>query len=207
MVEEAQPADLRVSDAEREHVVELLQRAVSQGRLDVQEFSERLDASMAARTRGDLEKLLADLPGALLLDRDDLVARDFLHLRGGLRGLKRSGYWLVPPTLRVTAVRGHIDLDFSAAEFSSPVTIVELRLGLNGATLVVPEGSTVDADDARMLAGAVKDRTVKQPRRGKQHFIVRGSVKVGDLRIRYPRPARRGPITVLRENRERRTPS
>lgn len=190
MAEDAQARDLRVSDAEREHVVELLQRAVSQGRLDVPEFSDRLDAAMAARTRGDLEKLLSDLPGALLLDRDDLVARDHLHLRGGLRGIKRSGYWLVPPTLRISSARGRAELDFSAAEFSSPVTIVELRLGIGGATLVVPNESTVDADDARLLAGAVKDRTVKQPRRGKQHFIVRGSVKIGDLKIRYPRPPR-----------------
>jgi hypothetical protein len=37
------------SDAEREHVIDLLQRAVGQGMLDLAEFSDRTDAVLAAR--------------------------------------------------------------------------------------------------------------------------------------------------------------
>ncbi|MGH3785806.1 MAG: DUF1707 SHOCT-like domain-containing protein [Pseudonocardiaceae bacterium] len=54
MAGDVEPHDLRVSDAEREHVGELLQRAVGQGRITVDEFTERMDAAMAARTRGEL---------------------------------------------------------------------------------------------------------------------------------------------------------
>ncbi|PTR23552.1 uncharacterized protein DUF1707 [Rhodococcus sp. OK519] len=55
--------DLRVSDAEREYVGELLQRAVGQGMLWLGEFTERMDTVLAAKTRGELNAVLADLPG------------------------------------------------------------------------------------------------------------------------------------------------
>ncbi|MGF7120298.1 DUF1707 domain-containing protein [Rhodococcus sp. TAF43] len=55
--------DLRVSDAEREHVGELLQRAVGQGMLSLGEFTERMDTALAAKTRGELNAVLVDLPG------------------------------------------------------------------------------------------------------------------------------------------------
>lgn len=55
---------LRVSDAERHAVAEILQDATAQGRLDVEELEERLEAAYAARTYGDLVPLTADLPDA-----------------------------------------------------------------------------------------------------------------------------------------------
>ncbi|RVW01355.1 DUF1707 SHOCT-like domain-containing protein [Rhodococcus xishaensis] len=58
--------DLRVSDAEREHVGELLQRAVGQGMLSLGEFTERMDTVLAAKTRGELNAVLVDLPGIQL---------------------------------------------------------------------------------------------------------------------------------------------
>jgi hypothetical protein len=60
------PRDLRVSDAEREHVAGLLNRALERGLLDLDEFSTRLTAAMAARTRGELNALLLDLPGVVV---------------------------------------------------------------------------------------------------------------------------------------------
>lgn len=54
--------DLRVSDVEREDAVRRLRRAVGEGRLTVAEFDERAVAAYAARTRGELADLTADLP-------------------------------------------------------------------------------------------------------------------------------------------------
>ncbi|SEL83855.1 DUF1707 SHOCT-like domain-containing protein [Rhodococcus maanshanensis] len=59
--------DLRVSDAEREHVGQLLQRAVGQGMLSLGEFTERMDTTLAAKTRGELNAVLVDLPGIQLV--------------------------------------------------------------------------------------------------------------------------------------------
>ena len=54
---------LRLGDAEREQASALLRDHYAEGRLDTEEYSERLDAVWAARTRADLRPVFADLPG------------------------------------------------------------------------------------------------------------------------------------------------
>jgi Domain of unknown function (DUF1707) len=53
---------IRVSDAERNAVAELLGQHYADGRLDQVEFDERVNRTMAAKTRGDLMGLFDDLP-------------------------------------------------------------------------------------------------------------------------------------------------
>lgn len=55
-------AGMRASDAERDVVMSQLGVHFKDGRLDQDEFNERLEAAAAARTRGDLAALLTDLP-------------------------------------------------------------------------------------------------------------------------------------------------
>ncbi len=55
---------LRVSDADRNAVAELLTQHYAEGRLDQAEFDERVGRTMAAKTRGDLAGLFDDLPEA-----------------------------------------------------------------------------------------------------------------------------------------------
>ncbi len=54
---------LRLGDAEREQASALLRDHYAEGRIDTEEYSERLDAVWAARTRADLRPVFADLPG------------------------------------------------------------------------------------------------------------------------------------------------
>ncbi|MGH3630638.1 MAG: DUF1707 SHOCT-like domain-containing protein [Sciscionella sp.] len=54
--------EFRVSDADRERTAELLQRGYATGRLELDEFSERLHEAYAARTCGQLAALTDDLP-------------------------------------------------------------------------------------------------------------------------------------------------
>src|SRR5687768_11574634 len=54
--------DLRASDADRESVVARLRLHGEAGRLDVDELEERVGAAYAAKTHGDLTRLLRDLP-------------------------------------------------------------------------------------------------------------------------------------------------
>jgi hypothetical protein len=53
---------IRASDAEREHHLELLREHAAQGRLTIDELSERLDRAYAALTREELAALVEDLP-------------------------------------------------------------------------------------------------------------------------------------------------
>ncbi|MGH3377892.1 MAG: DUF1707 and DUF4870 domain-containing protein [Actinoallomurus sp.] len=54
-------SELRVSHAEREPVVERLQQAYADGRLDMAELDLRLQLAMTSKTRADLDAVLADL--------------------------------------------------------------------------------------------------------------------------------------------------
>src|SRR3954462_15594152 len=53
---------VRVNDAERQAMVARLQAACGEGRLTLDEFSERVGMALEARTSADLEQLTVDLP-------------------------------------------------------------------------------------------------------------------------------------------------
>ncbi len=53
---------LRASDADRERVAELLRSATVEGRLLAEELEHRLESAFSARTYGELDTLVADLP-------------------------------------------------------------------------------------------------------------------------------------------------
>ena len=55
--------NIRVSHAERTVVADRLSKHYGDGRLDEEEFNERLDRAMKAKTRADLDGLFNDLPG------------------------------------------------------------------------------------------------------------------------------------------------
>jgi hypothetical protein len=55
---------MRVGDAEREAAAAELREHYASGRLTLEELNERVDKVFAARTRGDLNALMTDLPSA-----------------------------------------------------------------------------------------------------------------------------------------------
>ena len=58
-------ADVRVSDAERDEVVEQLSRHTGDGRLTLEEFEQRVEQALNSRTRGELDATLRGLPSAV----------------------------------------------------------------------------------------------------------------------------------------------
>jgi len=63
------PAQLRVTDQDREHVVEHVKVAYAEGRFDKLEFDERLERAMTARTHGDLTPIMSELYGVNAVPR------------------------------------------------------------------------------------------------------------------------------------------
>jgi Domain of unknown function (DUF1707) len=55
--------NMRASDADRDRAAALLREHHAAGRLTPDEFSERLDRAFAAKTVGEIDGLLRDLPG------------------------------------------------------------------------------------------------------------------------------------------------
>jgi Domain of unknown function (DUF1707) len=64
VTEPVRPEDMRISDAERTEVQDRLRLAHDVGRLDLGEFDERVKSVWAARTRGELSRVTADLPAS-----------------------------------------------------------------------------------------------------------------------------------------------
>jgi hypothetical protein len=88
----------RVGDAERARTVDLLKEAHVAGYLTLAEIDERLSAALAARTRSDLERLLADLPPEWRSRQEPQPAAP----RG--RGIAPVALWLLPMLLVVAIV-------------------------------------------------------------------------------------------------------
>ncbi len=56
-------AQLRASDADRDRIVDRLHRASTEGRIGHDELEQRVSDALKARTYGELEATVADLPG------------------------------------------------------------------------------------------------------------------------------------------------
>ncbi len=56
---------MRAGDGDRERVAAQLKHALDEGRLDLSEYDERLQRVYSAKTYGDLNGLLDDLPGTV----------------------------------------------------------------------------------------------------------------------------------------------
>ncbi|HMD57575.1 MAG TPA: DUF1707 domain-containing protein [Solirubrobacteraceae bacterium] len=60
-------AGLRASDADRDGVADRLRQAATEGRLLTEELERRLEAALSARTYGELDAVVEDLPGSRVL--------------------------------------------------------------------------------------------------------------------------------------------
>ena len=59
--------EMRAADADRQAVADQLKAALEEGRLELHEYDERLQQAYAAKTYGELQPLLHDLPVAALV--------------------------------------------------------------------------------------------------------------------------------------------
>lgn len=173
----------RLSDDERDQVAARLRAAVGEGRLTPEEFEQRLSAVLAARTYGEADPYVADLPGGPIAMR----APEQAALRTTAQGLKRRGRWTVPRRLAVTAHGGSVKLDFADAVIPHRVMEVDLDVSFGWTTLVVPPGATVDVDEVEPVASPIRVRGTAGGAGQGLHFVVRGRQVAGRLLIRRQR--------------------
>jgi hypothetical protein len=178
---------LRLSHDERDRVVQFLNTAFSEGRLTVPEFEERVEGVLQARTYGEIEPFLADLPVATAAPPPP--PRDVLELRSTASTIKRRGRWSVPRRLVIRSKAGSVKLDFAEAMISYPVVEIDLDVLAGSTELVLPDGATADIDDVEMFAGNAKSKvpSAYDAPGAPVHFQVHGSSKAGSLKVRYRR--------------------
>jgi hypothetical protein len=78
---------IRASDADRDRFASLLREHHAAGRLTAEEFHERMDRALEAKTLGELDELMTDLPAIDLYQLPDASLR---------RGPTRPGQSLLP---------------------------------------------------------------------------------------------------------------
>ncbi len=174
-----------MSDADRERVAGRLREAVGDGRLTLEEFEQRLNGVMEARTFGDAVPFVSDLPGAPVAG----AVPEYAEIRTTASTLKRRGKWVVPRRLRASAKAGSVKLDFTDAIISHRVVEIELDVWAGSTTLILPAGSSVDLDGVELIASqsAVRGITTSPfPGEG-LHFVVRGHQRAGRLVVRSQR--------------------
>lgn len=191
------PAALRVSDDDRDRVLVLLQRANAEGFLDVHELAERSDVVIQAKTRGQLNVVLADLPlrpeshpmpavAVSAVERPETSVAP-VELSFTLSSLKRTGDWLVPPYMLIRGRVGSASLDFTEATFRSPLTQIELDVKGGSVEVRVPPGSRVVSDSVRVTMGSFEvNRRVSEGDPNGMLFVFSGSVAAGSVEVRGP---------------------
>jgi hypothetical protein len=135
----------RASDRERDAVVQRVQDAFAEGRLDDAEFDERSRAALTARTHADLDTLLADLPAAPSAPGPAPAlpgpGRFAVALKSSVR---RAGRWRVPERYTTVVYKGGGWLDLRAAELSGPVTTFLAVAYKSRVTILVPPNVRVE---------------------------------------------------------------
>lgn len=118
------PRDLRVSDAERTHVLALLEKAIGRGMITLAEYSDRSAVAISARTRSELNVVLVDLPGIFVggQDLNAMAGTDF-HQHGSTIATPPAAPYLpwsqpnsalpAPPGSGVLDLKGYGSRDFS----------------------------------------------------------------------------------------------
>jgi hypothetical protein len=136
----------RASDRERDAVVQRVQEAFAEGRLDDTEFDERMRAALTARTHADLDVLLTDLPAVSAAATVPAISgrgpgRFAIALKSSVR---RAGRWRVPDRYTTVVYKGGGWLDLRAAELSGPVTTFLTVAYKSRVTILVPPGVRVE---------------------------------------------------------------
>jgi hypothetical protein len=178
--------ELRISDADRERAMQRLNDAVTEGRLTMSEFDERVEGVLHSRTASELQPYLADLPGAA---GRPTTAPERQELRTTASTLRRTGRWVVPRQLSVHSKAGTVKLDLTEAVISHPVIEVALETTAAKTILVLPAGASVDVDQVEQVASSTKVRKVPTSTEpaGEPHVVVTGKQRAGSLLVRFQR--------------------
>ena len=168
----AAEADLRASDADRDRVADILRDALAEGRLDAAEHSERIEKLYRAKTLGELEPLVRDLPAARTPAAAPApAARTYAtdpsgenpHLVAVLSGAERKGRWRVGNRITAVAILGGVEIDLTEATFTSPELVIHCTAIMGGITVKLPENVTLHGGGVVGIMGGSDIKAFEAP--------------------------------------------
>ncbi|MGX5210112.1 DUF1707 SHOCT-like domain-containing protein [Streptomyces violaceus] len=217
MTDDAAP-DLRASDADRERVAGILRDAVAEGRLDMAEFEERLDATYQARTYGELVPITRDLPAAgvvvpaVSLSKDPATGSDWPgRVVGGegtstwavavMSGFQRKGHWTMPRRFTCLALWGGGEIDLREANFAEHEVEINAIAIMGGVDVIVPPGVEVVVRGIGIMGGFDHREEGEPGEPGAPRVIVTGFALWGGVGVQ--RKLTRAEKQRLKEERRR----
>jgi len=147
---EPEPQAIRAGDRDRDAVVQRLQEAFAEGRLDDEEFDRRSRAALTARLSSDLAVLTRDLPEST--SQAPIAPRAAADRKPGRLAIaykssvRRAGRWQVPEQFRTVVYKGSGHIDLRAAELTAPVTTLFAVAYKSRIDVLVPLGVPVELD-------------------------------------------------------------
>lgn len=196
------PARLRISDADRNKVADLLRDAAGEGRIDLDELDERLEATYAAKTYADLVPITYDLP-AHPGDQTPVVARQTMPATAGtfdssisvMGGVTRKGAWLVPAKHTAFTLMGGVDLDLREATFAARETTIYANAIMGGIDIYVDAHTHVIVEGVGIMGAFDQGRDKVEPQVTADSPVVRvkGIALMAGVTV-----TRKGPPTQVR---------
>jgi uncharacterized protein DUF1707/cell wall-active antibiotic response 4TMS protein YvqF len=181
---------IRASDAERDATIERLSAATGDGRLTLEEFSQRMERATSARTRAELARLVSDLPEDVATAGTDVAGRTSAgsswHV-SPVGGLRVYGPWRMDRHTIVVSIMGGTRLDLNQAQLAAPeVTLTKASL-VGGVRVWVPAGIRVEVSGFS-LVGGTRISGGSDPGPGAPTVHIRAFSLVGGVRVRRGGP-------------------
>lgn len=183
---EPRPTPILASDADRERSVAVLRDAVSEGRLTLEEFSERVGLAHAARTDQELANLARDLPGHPAASAPPATVSE--EHRAFCSHLTRSGPWSLPHRSSWRSIFGTIDLDLRQARLAGAETLLEIYNLFGTVTVIVPDGVEVVVRGGGLFASQKIEAPERAPIAGGPRVTIDTRGPGGTLYVRTRPP-------------------
>ncbi|MFD8692462.1 DUF1707 domain-containing protein [Streptomyces sp. NPDC059651] len=144
----AEPDVIRASDADRDRIADILREAMAEGRLTAEEHAERVDSVYRAKTVGELEPLVRDLPTPGGTARSVGAPHDRTpepptgpadNLVAVFSSSSRKGRWRVGGRTNAFAVFGSVEIDLTEALFGQRLTVINATSVFGSVEIKVPE--------------------------------------------------------------------
>ncbi|MEV5592864.1 DUF1707 domain-containing protein [Streptomyces sp. NPDC052496] len=187
-------AELRASDADRDRIAEILREALAVGRLDAEEHSERIDLVYRAKTMGELEPLIRDLPAEGGAPRPAATAYE-AEPGGALpdqtmvaifSASTRKGRWRVPGRINAVAVFGSVEIDLTEGIFQQQRVQINVTAIFGSVEIRVPENVTLRSSGSGVL-GAFEVETNESVDTEAPVVVVNGYAVLGSVEAKPKR--------------------
>lgn len=184
-VSEAGLPAIRASDAEREATVIRLREAMAEGRLTLDDFSQRTDYALTALTRDQLAEVVADLPAQHAVGHVAAPAGPATPWVVGVLGsTRRSGRWLVGHELHAVSVMGECKIDLRGAVIDAPLISVDALAIMGTIEVIVPEGVHVDLQGLAIMASKNLWMSETPILEGAPTVRITGLALMGEIKVR-----------------------